>query len=309
MALKTRNIHTSHSDMQALWPSIEDAWKTRGGLTDIVPTLLERLDKPDKLTGQILYANDVPVGVFWVEKLTHNYGNVFFHSTHPAFREALVSALFTSEFLNGVYSELIHFEDTLDYRKFMIKHQAYENPRQRMGRFLTDFTIQNAPDPLVTYLPTTEDMTPLISAISAHGHQLSRDYVGYPGLEDTQARAALQTQVFSGFYGQVVTDASLSMYYQGKLVGSVLIVEIACWGYDKVPWVFDISIDAAYQGKGLGIALMIESMQRLKALDYPVIGLAVTLTNAAALRIYEKLGYMITDAFTEYLYPNPEAHT
>ncbi len=309
MTVSMRNIHTARGDMQVLWPSIEETWKKRGGLTDIVPTLLERLDKPEKLSGRILYANEVPVAVFWVEKLTQNYGNVFFHSSHPAFRKALVEGLFKTDCINGVYAELIYFEDTLDYRKLMINSHAYENARQRMGRFLTDFTLQNEPDARITYQPTTEEMTPLIAPISAAGHCMSRDYVGYTGLENAESRAALQAQVFSGFYGPVATDASLAMYYDGKLIGSVLIVEIACWGYDKVPWVFDISIDAAYQGKGLGLALMIESMQRLKALDYSVIGLAVTITNSAALHIYEKLDFMITDPFTEYLFPNPEAHT
>lgn len=55
--------------------------------------------------------------------------------------------------------------------------------------------------------------------------------------------------------------------------------------------VLSIAVDPARQGRGVGAALMIEAERQAREQGYDAMDLTVAPTNAAAVRLYEKLGW------------------
>jgi len=106
-----------------------------------------------------------------------------------------------------------------------------------------------------------------------------------------------------GEFGPIVTPASLLIKYHGKPVGSCMVIDIECWGYKHMAWIFDIALDPAYQGLGLGKLLLLNSLKGARESGYPIIGLAVTYTNAIAYHLYEKIGFQIYEEYYEILHP------
>lgn len=289
-------------DLAPLWKSISKWWTLRGGTTDIIPSLEERIAThiEGKLTGVLAYYRDVPVAVGWVEKSSPTYGNMVVHAIAPQFRNIIPDYIVKQGLIDKVFAELVTFEDTLEYRKAFLRLGARENARQRMGVDISEFTPVICTIPGITFDLLTLADSPITAKISAHAHRFSKDYQGFWDLESTPHRMAMDERLFSDFYGKFIHGAALKMMFNGEIIGSTASVEGQCWGYDKVPWVFDITVDGRFRGQGLGRALFVELMSRLRNLGYEVMGLAVTMSNTAAVRLYESLGFTITDAFFEY---------
>ena len=68
-------------------------------------------------------------------------------------------------------------------------------------------------------------------------------------------------------------------------------------------WVLDMAVEPSFQGRGFGRALLEESLHGAVKAELPVVGLAVTLTNAAAIHLYEKVGFHVVERFHEYIGP------
>ena len=85
------------------------------------------------------------------------------------------------------------------------------------------------------------------------------------------------------------------------MIATCLMIEVKCWGYDKVPWVFDLVVKPEYHGKGIGRILISESLNKCLEEKFPICGLAVTTSNKYAIRLYEKLNFQHVDNFYEYI--------
>ncbi len=292
------------------WESIAAYYVLKECDFNYIPTLQERARESttDKVRGLIAYSNRQPVALGWVERTTSCSGNVMVHTLHPEFHSIMPTELVKRGFLDGIFCELFQFEDTSAYRDAFIAAGAHENRRQRMGVYLSNVTPTGLTIPGVSFEPVTLDDAPEVAKLSAAAHRISGDYVGYAALEDDQGRLELEQRIFSGFYGPIAVDSAIKLIYQGQMVGICSAIEIACWGHDKVPWVFDICIHPEFMGRGFGRVLMEELLRRFKQ-HYEVCGLAVTLSNTSAVALYEKLGFIVTDPFFEYVvFPKGSPH-
>lgn len=284
---------------------IEAIWLSRGGGEGLSEALSSKLiSAKDKIQAMVVWEQEEPVGMAWVEKVTAHYGNMVVHALKPEVATVIAKQLVKSGILKSVFSELIQFDESEAYRAQFLKMGLLENQRQRMGLELSRYTFTPTfSSSLIlesSFTPMQRDSIPISSEISFLAHQVSKDYVGYPDLETLEKRIGLETMVYDRIYGPILDGSSLFMTHQGYPVASCLVIEIPCWGYERVPWIFDLCVHPLYHGKGFGRRLMQESLNVLQAQDFPIVGLAVTLSNHYAIALYESLGFEVVEYFSEF---------
>ncbi len=300
-----RPIQSCIEFLQPFWIDIDRLWLEKGGLGQLSPFLIDKAFQAGmgKVTGNMLFFHNQPIGMYWVECLTPHYGNMVLHSLQPDCRAILAQHIVSEHLIDDVFAELIQFEDHSDFRAAFVQSGCYENPRQRMGMDLTQYLPQQSrQSPDLSFKLMTRDSIAASSEISCLAHKKSKDYDGYEDLEQVDKRILLEQRVFDGLYGPIIPEASLLLLKNETVVGSCLIVDIKCWGYEHVPWVFDICIDPQHHGKGYGGFLFEEVLRILKEKQFPIVGLAVTLTNKSAIYLYEKTGFEVAEVFHEYTF-------
>ncbi len=255
-----------------------------------------------KIKGLMLFKVNNPIGFAWVDLVTKNYGNIVLHVYQDVYVEELCKAVSQKGLLSGNLVELIQYKEIAPYRAAMTKLRFIETHRQRMGMELeADWAKEPEIPKNLTFEPITKKDIPEIAEISFEAHKVSKDQHGYPDLASVQSRIALEERVFSNIYGNVIGNASVLLRDKGKLVGFIVNVDIKCWGYDHVPWIFDISVRPDCHGKGYGKLLLQYALAVLFKEKYPAIGLSVTCSNTPAIQLYEKLGLQFIEDFYEYL--------
>lgn len=299
---------SQRSNME-FWPVVKqhiiDCWVSRGGGEDIEDylNLKETELKAGKFIGVCVKEGKLFKGLALVDKITPHYGNVIVHALDPKYRGSIATALMDQKAIQDCLVEVIQFEDTEDYRNGFRALELPENKRMRMVKYLEEPV--DMPE-----LPSGFELSPLTrgdieeaSTVSYFAHKVSKDYEGYRDLESVENRVALETRVFDNIYGRFYPKASYMLRYNGMPVGMLSTVVIPCWGYEKVPWIFDVSISPEYHNKGLGRFLMSQVIYDLQDNQFPLIGLAVTLDNYSAIHLYESLGFEEVEPFSEFIGP------
>lgn len=119
-------------------------------------------------------------------------------------------------------------------------------------------------------------------------------WASYPrGEVGTLADAVADVQAsWDGEYGRWVHDASLLVEEEGAPVAAVLVVDRPPWpDVSDLVFIIDIFTDAGRRGRGFAAHLMAAS---LSAVDPArAVGLRVESENAAAVRLYDKLGFRL----------------
>ncbi|MFC1754313.1 GNAT family N-acetyltransferase [Thermoproteota archaeon] len=285
---------------------IERLWFLKGYSPGIKEALINKLANvySGKIPGIMLFRDNAPIAFAWVDKITENYGNMILHCLEIEDQALLADSLVKTGLLNEALLEMIHFHEGSEaYCHAFRSAGLLENKRQRMGRLLE--TPINPPllPPHLKLESLTKEHIPISSEISFKAHQISKDYKGYKDLETLEARIQLEKHIFNKTYGPFIKDASLILSHSDTYVGACPIVEIACWGYDKVPWIFDMTIAPEFQKQGLGRILFTHCLDKLQKLGYPVVGLAVTCNNTRAINLYESLDFEVVEIFYEYAKP------
>jgi ribosomal protein S18 acetylase RimI-like enzyme len=284
---------------------IKRVWLLKGGQADIADLLREKITgNTNTYQVMILHEDAHPVGIGWLETLTPHYGNMILHALKPSAREPLTQAFINLGWLKTVFSELIQFDDSPEYFSVLKNSNLHENIRQRMCLDLSSFVFKkNLSDDIeqeLTFIPILHAHKEITAQISVLAHRTSKDYEGYPDLENFEKRIQLEDHVYNGLFGKLVPDASLFIGYKGDVVGFCSVIELPCWGFDRTPWIFDMCIHPSCHGQGFGRRLIQEVLQKLKQ-EFPIVGLAVTLCNESALNLYESLGFYEVDQFSEFV--------
>lgn len=297
-----KDLKASLNFLDIVFQDVQAIWLKRGGPANIIEILNNKKKEisEDKLKGVMIFDHDLPVGFAWVELMNPKYGNMVMHTLAEVFQEPLADYMASSGMMDGAVLELIQFVTNTIYFDTFRRLGLYENKRQRMAKYLNEPIEKPEPRPDTELVLQTETHIPISSAISYRAHQVSRDYEQYCDLTDPEKRLGLEEAVFNGKYGPVIRPASVMLYYLDKPVGACTVVEITCWGYPKVPWVFDVTVEPEFIGKGYGEYLMLNSMYELIQLQYPIMGLAVTVTNTRAIKLYERLGFFVVEYFSEF---------
>ena len=176
-------------------------------------------------------------------------------------------------------------------------------PRTRMGLWLSDWRSGYFEDPDITFEPLTEDKIHISAEMSIAAHAVSKDQVLSRDLSIPENRLNLERKVVTSSFGKTVQEATLLMSFMGKHAGFITMVEISCWGQEKVPWIFDISVLPEYHGRGLGKRLIQKAIHEVSNLGYSLMGLSVTDSNTNAVSLYESQGFFNAEPFVEYAFP------
>lgn len=304
MTLEFRNLEHHLSDLDVFLDDMETVWETRGGgpgLKDSMKSkILEEMGK--KVSGEILYDNNQPKAIYWLEITTPYYGNITLHALEERYHEPLGLRTLQQECFTSKQIEIVQVVESSAYRDLFREYDLVENHRERMALWLEEsLFFQEEPTGFdVDYFLMADEYVEIMATMSYHAHQVSRDYWMYPEMNDLQARIELEKKVFSGQFGELIPEANLMVFHEGQPIGYVVYVGVPCWGFKKVPWVFDIVIKPGYDGKGIGRELMKRSLNILTEMKFPIVGLSVTKDNYAK-KLYDYLGFQPVDEFHEFI--------
>jgi ribosomal protein S18 acetylase RimI-like enzyme len=301
MSISTKSLINVLDDVKILFEEINRFWINKHGYPDIAEPLKQKIDQiiNSKTQGTVVYDNNKPVSIGLVENITKHYSNIIVYSIAHKYHKVLVESIYNLGLLNNKLTELIKFEDSTGYQKHLTKVGLIPNIRQRMAKFLDNDTKFVKPNN-ISFSKIKKKELPISAEISYKAHQISNDYQGYPDLDSLENRINLEKLLFQEVYGKVVKPACLFLKQNNNIVGSCTVVEISCWGYEKVPWIFDICILPKFQGQRLGSLLFNKVLSVLYKQNYPIVGLAVTKSNKNALHIYQKLNFTFVEEFYEF---------
>jgi ribosomal protein S18 acetylase RimI-like enzyme len=249
------------------------------------------------------FENGLPVGLAWTDLPHGNYGSILLHTLRPEHRAALAQVCVQQGLMNNLVLELIQLRPGNEYRQAFVSLGLPEKLRQKMALALSP--VPQAPEspPEVSCEPLGLEHPEIAGQISHAAHAVSRDLAGYPDFESPATCAALLRRILQGLFGEVVRPASLFARYQGEPAGLCLVVGIPGWGYPKVAWLLDMVVRPDFHGRGLGRIMLRQCLQGIVSAHIPIAGLAVTMSNGPALRLYEKTGFQTVEPFYEYIGP------
>ncbi|RAP38251.1 hypothetical protein DID80_02890 [Candidatus Marinamargulisbacteria bacterium SCGC AAA071-K20] len=305
MSITIKKLEDALNFTEYFLDAIQNTWIERGydvEVKDILREKIELVKEPNsKVTGIVVFDKILPVAIAWVENNTGHYGNVVMFSINPNYRSTLAEACIDQGLFDGVLLEIVVVEDTKDYHNYLDQKNLVKNSRKRMCYWLDEGNKIEIEDHPYKFELLTEKDLDISGQISYDAHMVSKDYEMYPDLSDPLKRIQLEKKVYNDLYGPVIKPASLMLLEDGEVIATCFMIEVKCWGYDKVPWVFDLVVKPEHHGKGAGRILMCESLNKCLEEKYPICGLAVTLSNKYALRLYEKLNFQHVDEFFEYI--------
>ncbi len=295
-------------ETQLFFDDIDMAWFHKGGMDPIAPNMKTSIfhdTKYDKFP-YLLSKDGEYVGITWVELSTPTYGNITLHVPEEKHVPGLIAALKKKSYFDNKIMELVHVQETSAYKDACFQQQLIPNIRQRMCLWLNSIDYFQEEETPFVFRPLTIDDKQWAGKLSVEAHKVSKDYVHYKEMLEASKRIALEQKVWNGWYGNIIESASVAVEYQGKPVGFISTVGVKCWGYDKIPWIFDICIDPAFHGQGIGKALSKYAINNLIEDKYEIMGLAVTLTNQYAIALYKTLEFQFVDVFYEFMQPVSE---
>lgn len=124
--------------------------------------------------------------------------------------------------------------------------------------------------------------------------------------EDRAAVIALETGSFANPWTAETFDAMLAapvaQVYVARTADARIVGFCACWVIEDEVHVNTIAVEPGWRRQGIASALLKEVLERTNARSAT---LEVRRSNAAALGLYEKLGFTITAVRARY-YGNPE---
>ena len=253
-------------------------------------------------TGTVFFESKEPVAISWVEKTSPYYGNITLHAINPKYYAPLAHAMADEGHFDNAILEVVHVVETDDFKNVFIEKKLTPNFRERMALWLhKEYYYKEEPSPLdLQFYLMTEDYKEITARISHAAHQISQDYSMNLEMRDLDKRIELENRAFAGHYGPIIQEGSLLVFHNGQPIGYCLVVEVKCWGMDRVPWIFDIVVQPGFDGQGVGRELLKKSLNLLTENDFPIVGLAVTKSNYAK-KLYERLGFEFVDDFYEFI--------
>jgi GNAT superfamily N-acetyltransferase len=305
MSLSFRPLNTAAAHLDVILADMECAWKESGRPQSIRPQLELKKEeiRQKKVRGTMAFENGQPVGLAWTELPHGNYGSILLHTLRPEHRTTLAQVCVRSGLMNNLILELIQLRPGNEYRQAFVRMGLPEKLRQKMALPLNPVPQVPEIPPEVSFEPLGLEHSGIAGQISHAAHEVSRDLEGYPDFESPATCAALQQRILQGLFGEVVRPASLFARYLGGPAGVCLVVGIPGWGYPKVAWLLDMVVRPELHGRGLGRIMLRQCLQGVASAHIPIAGLAVTMSNRPALRLYEKTGFQPVEPFYEYIGP------
>lgn len=123
------------------------------------------------------------------------------------------------------------------------------------------------------------------------------DYIYTLGKENLETQFSKETLKTFIIYDETYHIFSL---LDDKLIGYIII-----WKSDKYGQIIDIVIEEKFRGLGFGFKLLEYGINVLKGMNVTMISLEVSANNKAALKLYEKAGF-VKERTLENYYENSD---
>lgn len=165
-----------------------------------------------------------------------------------------------------------------------------------MRRSLSDDDVSDIADVMIEpFTPEVLPPRPWLAALPGFLAAYPEDHPDYLAGGEALIEDYLVPYTVGGRLGPLITSASGFALADDVVAGGLLVVDRAGEG----PWVCDIWRDPRAEFAGVGRALLRWSCGRLADAGYDRIGLAVTVSNSRALRMYVGMGFTVeTTAWT-----------
>jgi len=297
------NIHL----LEKLIDNIKEQWKNLQGAEDIDRMLTDRCQdiESGKNKSIILMDGRTAVGWAWIESVGLHYGNIAMHTIHPEYEPHLAKAsLDAGMFENYWLHELIKFKEKTKYPESFEYFGIQKCSRDRMVLYLEYYTPIKISEPRLTFKQITSEELPILSEMAYQAHQISQDQFLAYDMATREGRVELDKCLLDGTFGHAIPEANIMAYLDGEPAGYYGTVDVKCWGFDHVPWIFDIGVSPKFQGLGIGKILMAHMLNTLKQDNrFELVGLAVTQNNYNAIHIYTQFGFQKVGEFDEFGLP------
>jgi ribosomal protein S18 acetylase RimI-like enzyme len=312
--LTTLPLVQASQHLEVLFQKMQTAWESLGYTNSLYDDLVKK--KPsieqEKTKGILVYDNkegkEIPCGIGILEYSNKKYGTLILYCTEPEYRKPLVDALVASNELIGGCVELIQLENTFEYRDHFIEHDYFEKERQRMIFEFNDPFPKPEPKGSVQFEPLTLENCVTVGEVSNAAHNRRREIEGYYDFSTPELRANMARQMRENKFGNEAEGLCLLMHYNNEPAGICDVVDSKIWQYNKIAWIMDITIHPSFQGMGLGLYLLQHVMHTAYEQNFPAIGLAVTLSNTNALKLYEDMNFEQREFFVEIISKKWESH-
>ncbi len=289
----------------SIFRHIDKIWKEKQS-NEILPYLQEKFDdaRVGKITGFAAFKENEIIGICWLDPSSERYGSILLHTILTEYEPLLAAKLIRSQLLLSRVVEIITFRDPKKYLETFLALGYKEKFRYRMGLKKEEFLgVDPMPKGLAVKSITEKDIE-TISEISYIAHKERNDLEGYIDYSTLDYCINHKTRLFQNEFGKFIPDASLLLTYFDKPIGAVVSIEIKYWGLECMSWVFDVILLPEYHGYGFGKILMQQMLEKTFSLNYPMIGLSVTVSNKKAKNLYEKLGFLIYEEYHEIIGPD-----
>ncbi|RAP27339.1 hypothetical protein DID74_00580 [Candidatus Marinamargulisbacteria bacterium SCGC AG-333-B06] len=304
MLYKLQTLAANNKEAETFFDEIDDLC-LKNNSDPISAEIKHKLfvDKQTNIEPFIILNDKTPVGLTWIELTTPYYGNITLYIPDKTHIEQSIALIVERGYFDKKIIEIVAMNHLDDIKKVCFKLNLTPNIRKRMYLWLNElndtYVSQQVPSNYVIK-PYTKELTKWAATLSVASHKVSKDYEMYEEMIHVDKRHRLENVVMDGLYGPILESSSLVLSVDGKMIGYSLVVLVKCWGYQEVPWIFDVCIDPEYQGKGYGKTLANEMVKRIKQNQFEIMGLAVTLSNHSAKKLYEKQGFKDLDIFYEF---------
>ena len=121
----------------------------------------------------------------------------------------------------------------------------------------------------------------------------------YPEMLDP-AKSKKIFSTFSDGFTKVDRDINPQIIFENKLIGLSFVLA----QNPEITFVAEVCISPQHQRKGLGKAIMNKIISECANKGYKRLGLAVTVENSGAYKLYEKLGFKIQSKYLSISKPN-----
>lgn len=305
--IKQYPLLTHLKEATPLFEEIKAYWFKKGGDESIHATIQNYQNDilAERMKGLVLMREGKAVAMAWFEIMGLHYGNVMFYSSERKDQKPLVEHVISAGFFDEyLLHELVMFEDETDYEALLLEAGLKVCVRDRMAVFIDEWPGVEIDESKMRFEKYNNDYIPECAHMSYLAHQVSQDQALAVDMSTHKGRLELEYAITDGLFGTFNRECSYVMFFEGQMAAMCTIVDIAAWGYEKVPWIFDLVVHPNFHGRRLGKIMMLKIINELaKTGTYTLMGLAVTQDNSIAKGLYERLGFQVTQTFKEYAFP------
>lgn len=248
------------------------------------------------------YYNDFsqPVGLCIIEELQSGYGNIILHTLNESVDATFCTVIYSDGLLHGNVFELIQFRETFVFRDTFLSLGCKEKERMRMIHTELDM-FKDSNNSSLQFQTISKDNVEICAHISHHAHKYRTHVEHYDMYTSIKKRTEFSLMLQDNPDNPYISEASILAFEDNHPVGMIETCESKSFDGERYGWIMDIAVHPNYQGIGYGAMLIQQSLSNLYDAGYKQAGLAVTLSNKRAKKLYDSLGFTDHHYFVEII--------